>query len=102
MPYIGKLSDHMGYLPKTIFIASLCFFIQKPVCCFVPFQEQRYLRVLNAGTRSSPSGLQKSLHLYRSYFFVKTLYLLNTNLFMLLKRNKAYSGSLNEQKKCQK
>ncbi|RKD17893.1 hypothetical protein BCY91_16600 [Pelobium manganitolerans] len=39
---------------------------------------------------------KKNLHPFGSYFFDKTLFLLNTNLFMLVKRNKAYSGSLDE------
>jgi hypothetical protein len=77
------------------FIVSIFLLIEEAVC-FISFQEQRYFRVLNAGTRSSPTGLSKNLHPFGLYLFDKTLFLLNTNLFMLPKRNKAYSGSLDE------
>ena len=91
-----RFCNHKAISSMPFSSASTWFFIQEPICFFVPFQEQRYFRVLNAGTRSCLPGLQKNLHPFGSYFLDKTLFLLNTNLFMLVKRNKAYSGSLDE------
>ena len=76
-----RFCNHIDHLHKVIFITSNSFFfIQEPVCWFVLFQEQRYFRVLNTAKRSCPPGLQNNLHPFGSYFFVKTLLLLNPNL----------------------
>lgn len=63
--------NHIDHFLMPFPLASTQVFIQEPVCCFVPFQEQRYFRVLNATSRSSPAGLQKNLHPFGSYFLSK-------------------------------
>jgi len=76
-------------------IASLLLFIKDPVC-FCLISGAKVVRVLEQKQGRGLSGLAKKSPPMRVVFFGRALLLQDTHLFMLMKQNIAYCGSLDE------